>query len=198
MALLLLAGSGALQPRSADASLFSYRLNGGPFNRYVTIDTGTPIANWYYVRVQLAIRSWNLAQTASGNYVTSFTQTSNWWISSLDYYAYSYGPTQWRGVMVPYQSGGTMVAPAVGAAPTANWDYAELRLNHNYLVDDYNADKPERTESTAAHEFGHGLGLAHNTTSGIPLMNPSITTRYDIYDTFRPRSADIIWADLAY
>jgi hypothetical protein len=92
-------GLAAATPRHADAQLFSYRLIGGPYNRYITININPAVNwSWYNSASQNAIASWNLAKTSSGLYVVSFTQTTNWSISALDYHANNYGADGLRGV----------------------------------------------------------------------------------------------------
>lgn len=199
-AILLLVGSFPvrLQPESAEAQTFAYRLNGGPFNRETWIGTTGTYASWYYDRAQLAIASWNLAQTFGGQYVASFTQQSLWSLSELDWYSADYG-YGYRGLTLWYLYGGT-------PATTSNWDYAELRLNdtptgtvHGDAVANTTSSK-QRVQSTSAHEMGHGLALSHVSSEGSTasrLMSDSIS-RYDIYGTYTPMSGDIAALDAAY
>jgi hypothetical protein len=89
-----------------------------------------------------------------------------------------------------------MAASCVGCAPTSNWAYAELRLNDWYMSSDISSNLPNRSRSTAAHEFVHGIGLAH-ATSQARLMYASIS-RYDVYGVYTPQATDIQWAWDAY
>lgn len=173
----------------ADYALLNYRLNGGPFGRYYTVN---PVVEpqWYAPQMRNAVSSWNATGKAS------FTETTNWSASVMDFYAQWYGYTGWRGVTVMFLFDGTPVVPCVGCAPTSNWDYAEMSLNHNYLIQDMNQNKPRRTESTAAHEFGHGFALAHTNLAN-QLMYYSISN-YDVYGVYTPQWHDIYYADLAY
>jgi hypothetical protein len=198
---LLLATSVGLASRpahEAEAQLLPYRLNGGPYNRYVTININPAVSwSWYNSSTQNAIASWNLAQTSSGQYVVSFLQTANWYISALDYHANNYGFTEWRGATVPFKSNGTMATQCVAwCLPTSNWDYAELRLNNSYMMEDISLGQPLRSRNTAAHEFGHGIALHHN-SSQTTLMYAYIWN-YDLSGIYSPQPVDIQWAWSAY
>ena len=98
--------------------------------------------------------------------------------------------------MVAFLNNGNPATPCVGCAPTMNWDYAELSLNHTLLVDDINTNQPNKTQSTAAHEFGHGVALAHASPQMI-IMYYSIS-RYTAYGIYTPQWNDSFNVDMAY
>ncbi len=191
VALVAAASFAALKEGSeADAGLLDYRLIGGPFGRYYTTNAYVQ-SSWYTPAMHGAVQSWNGTQTVS------FSHTTNWSSSAIDFYSNTYGATGWRGVTVMFASNGALLCPCVGCAPVANWAYAELSLNETYMADDrFITGGAGRTQSTAAHEFGHGIALSHDSRID-QLMYPSIT-RYDYYGIATPQYWDSVYASLAY
>lgn len=182
--LFLVAGLLALAaPTPALADLSPYRLIGGVNGRYYWIDPA--MINPAYAPVaRNAVASWN----ATGTRI-SFSETTIWSQSAEDWYAKDYGSTGWRGATVPRDANGNGVVACIGCAPFANWAYAELSLNDFYLKEDCCVT---RIQSTAAHEFGHGVALLH---SGIEsaLMYADIFFRYDINGVYTPQQNDDIF-----
>ncbi len=182
------AGSVGQPAREAEAGLLDYRLIGGPFGRYYTTN-GVVYPAYYFPRMHAAVASWNATGT------TSFTHTTNWSISAIDFYVHSWGPTGYSGVAIFFSYSGQQLG-CTGCVPTANWSYAELRLNEWYLAADREWGLTQRTQSTAGHEFGHGIALSHSGTPNV-LMYPYIS-RYDTYGIFVPQMEDAVLALWAY
>lgn len=193
LTLLLVAGlafgSTLLSPPTSHAGLLAYRLNGGPLNRLYTVNPSVR-ADWYGPKMRAAVSSWTIPGEVS------MTETTNISASVVDYYAQWYGYTGWRGVTVMFHSNGTPAVPCVGCGPTSNWDYAEISLNHNYLIDDINTNQPHKTQNTAAHEFGHAIALSHSPTVNV-LMYASISN-YTVYGIYTPQLEDVYYAIIAY
>jgi hypothetical protein len=180
----------ALPPSTSHAGLLPYRLTGGPLNRLYTVNPSIR-ADWYGPKMRAAVSSWTIPNEVS------MTETTNWSASVLDYYAQYYGNTSWRGVTVPFLSNGTPAAPCVGCYPTSNWDYAEISLNHTYILpEDINTNKPRRTQNTAAHEFGHAIALSHSSNSHALLY--AYISNYDLYGIYTPQLEDVYYAIIAY
>ena len=185
----------------AHSQVLAYRLNGGPFSRETWLNFSGPRASFYYDRAQLAIASWNLAQTSGGQYVASFTQVFSNYTSEIDWYSPNAGMNGYVAWTDLYQFGGTLVSSPAGG-PTANWDYALIRIN------DYSGYQPyadattntlatqRRNQSTMGHEMGHAMALAHNATVA-RLMYATIN-RYDSASVYTPQAADITALDGAY
>lgn len=144
-----------------------YKLNGGITNRYYTVPSNATYTyngttEWYGSIIRDAVSRWN----SSVDYVSilnpenlNFIETTDYSKSQEDYYVYEYGSTGWRGVTEFYSNGGTQLSET-GVFPTQNWDWNKLKLNVSEIhFNSYN-DK----FGTTAHEFGHGMGLAHSDT----------------------------------
>lgn len=166
----------------AQAGLFTYRLNGGVNGRYYYIDPNILNPTKYTSLIQNAVSSWNGNGTS-----ISFSQTTNYNSSAVDYYVKDYGNTNWRGVVGYFHSDGSQAMPNLGDAPTSNYDYAEASLNNSYLSSD---SSDLRSRSTAAHEFGHAVALSHSSVTSA-LMYYSIS-RYDTYGVYTPQQNDDI------
>jgi predicted Zn-dependent protease len=178
-----------LSTKTAEAGLLNHRLVGGPFGRYYTMDAGVA-PTWYPVITANAVNSWNATGKAS------FSQTTNYSISAVDVYAYDFGNTGWRGLTSFFKNPGVSVFDGGTQNTTANWDWAEVYLNHNAMYVDINMSQPNRSMSTAGHEFGHALSLTHS-SSAWQLLTSSIS-RYDTYNVYAPQDEDIALADAAY
>lgn len=180
------------------------RLIGGPFDRETYISTSGPHASFYYDRAQLAIASWNLAQTSGGQYVASFTQVSTISTSEIDWFSDDQGDTGWHAVTAFYYGGSLVVAP--GGTPSAWWSYAQITFNDyddggdgDYLpYPDAVANTTftqRRTQSTAAHE----MALSHSIFTA-RLMYCNVKVRYNppTLSVHAPQPDDIVALDGAY
>lgn len=172
----------------ASAGLFAYRLNGGVYNRLFWIDPWNNVNPTYYNPIiRSAVTSWD--ETAYWSYgcpkITRifFGETGNLNYSTADFYVRNYGQTGWRGLTNWYRWDGSPVQPS-----NQNWDYFTAKLNNTYLASD---SSPYRSQNTAAHEFGHGIGLTHSEKAWA-LMAPTIAS-FDTYRTYRPHCDDDVY-----
>jgi len=192
IAVFVLGGFAILAPyRETQAGLFAYRLSGGPFGRYYMVSPNVN-PSWYSVITVNGVNSWNNAITWNGSHVVSFSQTSNWSNSAIDYYADEYGANGLRAWTGWFLSNGT----SAGVPPSTNWAYAEIRFNNTYMYDDIYGNLPNRSMNTAVHEFGHAIGLSHDPYVW-NIMYPTIAN-YDQYGIYTPQLDDISYADAAY
>jgi predicted Zn-dependent protease len=146
-----------------------YKLNGGVSNRQYTVPSN---ANYTYngttvnygPLIRSAVSSWNsavnaLTHTGGDKTDVSYSETTNYAESDLDFYVYEYGNTGWRGFCEYYKSSGTQIKP--GEYPDQDYDWNKAKLNITYL----HGDTSVRIQGTAAHEMGHAMGLKHSSTT---------------------------------
>ena len=141
----------------------------------------TNIAAGYSFSVYAAICSgvdaWHTYTNAPSNtYVTSTTN------SDIDIYMFYYGNTGWDGLTSTTYSG------SINA-------HSVIQINASYLYSGYSA-LSDLWKAIACHEFGHSLGLNHNTSVSQSIMR-SQTVQYYNYNPggtpkwSTPQSADI-------
>jgi len=153
---------------------------------YVYVNSS--IASEYSASIDTAIRaginSWPTYSNApSVIYVSSY--------SSADVFANmgDYGSTGWDGLTVTTYSG------------TVN-SHSDIKINTRYLYDDYSS-LSGLWQAIACHEFGHSLGLLHNTSVSQSIMR-SMTVSYYNYNPngtprwTTPQSADIYSINTLY
>lgn len=169
--------------KEASADLLDYRLIGGVSARQYWIDPNL-INPDYAGPIRDAVASWNALGTR-----VSFAETGDGTSSEADFYALDYGNQQWRGVAVMRDANGNGVVACVSCYPYADWAYAELSLNDWHLRNDCCFTK---WQNTAAHEFGHAVGIDH-TDLDSALMYGS-DANYDLYGVYTPQGDDAYWA----
>lgn len=114
----------------------------------------------YGIMIEEAVSQWNSSVNSSTTDSTNvaFTRQSTRAGSDVDFLIGNYGTTDWNGVTTFFIIGEGQIS-TTGFGPSRNYDYAEIMMNDSYLNDDSQTD----IKSTAKHEFGHALGLAHST-----------------------------------
>lgn len=154
------------------SSVLAYNLLGG---RWSESDIGNlgiyvnPYNNPHYSEILAAESSWDSTQTPLDSYVTTYEWQAEVFVTLVDK-----DDEYWDGLAILY--------PSSSSNP-----YSQAVTNLNiYYTQNYSSEK---TQSVQAHEFGHLLGLAHET--GSVLMNPYTSTRYDTYGVYTPQQDDI-------
>jgi len=138
----------------------------GPVDLYFLIEDDVSTQSWtgWYN----AHEEWNEAQ----NSPTEFIFTENHYIDLITC-EYGYSEVGWAGY--------TWFNPS----SPGEINYAGVMMNEYYT---YYYPYYKRV-AVAGHEFGHTLGLAHN--SGQYLMEPSAYMVYDVYGIYQPTSTDV-------
>jgi hypothetical protein len=161
------------------STVAAYELFGG---RWSDSDIGNlgiylnPNGNPYVSSMQAAETSWDNTQTPLSSYTTIYQ-----WQAKV-FFLLQYAPDQtWDGIAYLYPS--TTSNPYTGG---------NTRLN-TYYIQKYPAAK---VQCVQAHEFGHILGLAHET--GAVLMNPYSDQRYDTYGIYTPQQDDVDGVNAIY
>lgn len=78
------------------------------------------------------------------------------------------------------------------------WRYGIVTWWNRYYTDGYNAGK---RQSIMVHELGHGLGLAHTTSTSCldtDIMLQGASYRYDVCGINTPKNNDIYWINVLY
>lgn len=128
--------------------------NYGANNRYYYI---TPSASGLTSLISNAVSSWVYTTTRLGittpiSISRTYTQSS----SVFDVYYVPFSNDTLTLGLTDFYSNSTMINPPDGAPPT-NWGWSKIRLNSNSLY----KISTNNQQGTIAHEFGHGMGLAH-------------------------------------
>lgn len=160
----------------ADAVLFPFRQAFGVNGRFYWIDPGL-INPAYAPIIRQGVSSWN------GIGQISWSETTDFNNSAGDFFAKNYSPATWRGATFFFRSDGTGISPYV-----ENWYYAEARLNDEKLRFDCCTTK---IQNTAAHEFGHVLGIDH--TSLVCALMYSTIESYDNCGIYTPQQNDDVF-----
>ncbi|QFZ23328.1 matrixin family metalloprotease [Saccharothrix syringae] len=126
---------------------------------------GYTVSGSYQPQQHAAASSWH--STPTRVWVTQ----EDFSVSEEDYYGYAYNTTWW---------GLTTMHPCFGSGCVYRW--ADLQLNTNTLGSETDFIR----QKVAAHEFGHGLGLAHATDG---TYNSIMRQGYLSYNT--PQTHDI-------
>lgn len=138
----------------------------------------TGVTGAYKTAVNTAVSQWNGLGLG-----ISITQTSSASGAQFQVSAQNYGNVKWSGM-----------APFFDDCPSGYYNRVlPLNLNTNYLKN-YTA---KEKATTAAHEFGHNLGLRHvgddkdsYACPKVALMNPGDTTRFRC-GVYSPKIGDV-------
>jgi hypothetical protein len=116
--------------------------------------------NWgSYSEVKTAADAWNAGYTSTtyGNSIYLFPTTNS--VNDIDLETANYGATPWWGVTT---MPGKVTNPTTGCFPDNS---INIKLNSYHI-----GGSSARRMHTALHEFGHGFGLGH-TSSTLYVMN---------------------------
>lgn len=108
------------------------------------------------------------------------------------YMVNDFGSTNWKAATFFYDENSNLMNPSAGD-PSDDWKFVFIKMNHYYLYDEIDSLS---LQSTAAHEMGHALGLAHNTDKST-LMYPYID-RYLDNHIYYPQNDDINGVEFLY
>ena len=67
-----------------------------------------------------------------------------------------------------------------------------------YIKLDIENDLPNETQNTAAHEFGHAVGLKHTSIEVLTVLMPATIANYTQQGIYTPQWQDSFNADMAY
>ena len=122
-----------------------------------------------------AVNSWNYAvqnTSKTSNMGFSFTKSTNKDICSIRFLGENQASETWYGLARYYVFSGSSVTRVSNAY---NRDYTSCILNIYYYDSTFSFPTAAHWMEIAAHEMGHGLGLAHTTDKGT-LMYPNFDT----------------------
>lgn len=155
---------------TANADTFSYtRIAGGKFNAWYD----SSVSSYGYTpHLDYSRGAWG--NISSNVAIGSTTSPSG--SSTDEIYVGTTATDGLFGLTVPYVvswPSNIMAAPAPGAAPNRNWDYAVISIYDNQL-NAYGLKTWTGIIHTTTHEMGHSLALAHTTAAG--QVGPSVMT----------------------
>lgn len=176
LALLFVLVSVSAMPAAAEP--YAYVLNGGVNSRQFWFYAGNVNSAYNDLARTAILNDWNVIGNGSRIY---FTETTNYYDSEADWYALSYGNTEWAGVAVQRVTGGDGAVHCMGCVPYRNWDYTEISLNDDHLRDPVTFPT-NKIKAVEGHEFGHAIGLDHE---GDPIDHPCQLMNQFLLDDWR-------------
>ncbi|MGX9135091.1 hypothetical protein ACWV26_12085 [Rummeliibacillus sp. JY-2-4R] len=111
----------------------------------------------YSTKVSNAKSGWGGISNANVNFRSAESATN----ADIRVYAGNYG-LDYAGLTQLYRGGTTVTDPD---ASTTNWDFVKISLN-DYYMDSYSYSSANKNKTTI-HEFGHALGLRHQTDTSV-------------------------------
>lgn len=178
------------------AEPYAVRLSGGVSGRQFWFYSGNVNPVYNTLARDAIANDWNVISNSR----ISFTETTDYNSSEVDFYALPYGTTDWAGVTAHRLTGGTGVNYALGQPPYSNWDYAEVSLNDDRLANTALFPTTNKVKAVVSHEFGHAVGLDHE---GDTLAHPCQLLNQFLLDDWNPSTGcapsttqtwDKVWA----
>ncbi len=111
----------------------------------------------YSTNVSNAKSGWGGISNVNVHYSYAGSETN----ADIRVYAGNYG-LDYAALTQPDRGGTTVTNPDTS---NTKWDFVKISLNH-YYMDSYNYSSANRNKTTI-HEFGHALGLRHQTDASI-------------------------------
>lgn len=142
------------------AATFSHKLSGGVDNMYYYVNSSI---SSYTTDINNAVYNW--VHTGVGDNPIYLYPVSSNVGTSLDFYLKGTSGSCSSSGTLAYTSFYTNSSGNVNP-DSSNWDWAEMNFCNSWKSNTYNGFSVSNSrQGTIAHEMGHAMGLAHNTSS---------------------------------